>query len=198
MKTMTFSALLASSKSFFRWLEMQNYLLILGVPFVLIIPRAILAGDNLIGDESTFYEPIKTFGLNALSVIENTKNLRIPQGPGFFAVYGFFGSFVDYSLPALRLLNIFVSYLAALILFKILCKLSNFPIILTLWFVLNPYFLLLTTPYIYTDNLCLFFLISGTYFFIVKDQRLVFIFQGESTRTLSSGLWKPLDISIKP
>ena len=173
MKTITFSTLLESLKSFFRWLETQNYLLILGVPFVLIIPRAILAGDNPIGDESSFYEPIKTFGLNAFSVIENTKNLRVPQGPGFFAVYGFFGSFVDYSLPALRFLNIFVSYLVALILFKILCKLSNFPIVLTLWFVLNPYFLLLTTPYIYTDNPCLFFLISGTYFFIVKDQRLL-------------------------
>ena len=48
---MTFSALLESLKSFFRWLETQNYLLILGVPFVLIIPRAILAADNLIGDE---------------------------------------------------------------------------------------------------------------------------------------------------
>ena len=83
---MAFSTLLESLKSFFRWLETQNYLLILGVPFVLIIPRAILAGDNPIGDESSFYEPIKTFGLNAFSVIENTKNLRVPQGPGFFAV----------------------------------------------------------------------------------------------------------------
>ena len=159
-------------KTFFHWLEQRNSLLILSIPFILIIPRALFPGDSFIGDESSFYEPIRVFGANIFSVVDNTRDLRVPQGPLFFIVYGLLGNLVDYSLPALRLINILISLAAAMILSRTLRQVSNFPTLLTFWFVLNPYFLLLTTPYLYTDNLCIFFIISGIYFFVIKEQRV--------------------------
>jgi len=137
-------------------------------PFVIVAITVLFLPDSPLKDEAFYYPLIKVFGEHYLPSIDVIKNMNQSMGPMYFIIYGFIGKFTNYSLPVLRLVDILISFISVLALYRTLYQFCRYPLCLTLWFTINPYFLLLTTPLLYTDNLCMMFILLGTYFFLVK------------------------------
>ena len=157
--------------NYLKLIERQNSILLLSLPFLLSTFVIFGLPDAPLKDERFFFPLIQKFGESYFPSLSDIRQMTQPQGPVYFAVFGFVGHFFDYSLLPLRLLNVFLGFLGVLFLYKTLSQHTQFPLCLSLWFTLNPYFLLLTTPYIYTDNLCMLFVLAGMYFFVVKENR---------------------------
>ena len=156
-----------------RFIERLNPYWILAVPFVLVAITVMFLPSEPLKDERFYYPLIRVFGAHYLPSIDTIKTMNQSMGPFYFIFYGLIGKFTDYSLPALRIINVFLSFVAVVVLYKTLARFCKYPLCLTLWFAINPYFLLLTTPLLYTDNLCMLFVLAGTYFYVVKRNLVV-------------------------
>jgi hypothetical protein len=156
-----------------RTIERLNPYGTLAVTFLIIGVVTTFLPTEPLKDERFYFPLIKVFGESYLSPIHSIKTMNQSMGPLYFIFYGFIGQFTEYSITVLRNVNVFISFLTVVALFKILTKFSRHPLCLTLWFTINPYFLFLTTPLLYTDNLCMFFVLLGMYFYLV--QRNIFV-----------------------
>ena len=152
----------------FRSLERLNPYGALSLLFLLIGITTVFLPNEPLKDEQFYLPLIQVFGVNYLPSIDLIKTMDQSMGPLYFIFYGFIGQLTDYSIPLLRIVNVIVSFLTAIVLFKTLRQFCRYPLCLSLWFVVNPYFLLLTTPLLYTDNLCMLFVLLGMYFYLVK------------------------------
>jgi len=153
-------------------IEQLNPYWVLICPFAIVAIVVLFLPDYPLKDERFFYPLVKVFGEHYLPSIDVIKNMDQSMGPVYFIIYGFIGKLTNYSLSSLRLVDIFISFVSVLALYKTLYQFSRYPLCLTLWFTINPYFLLLTTPLLYTDNLCMMFILMGTYFFLIKQNLL--------------------------
>ena len=127
-------------------IERLNPYWVLMCPFAIIAITVLFLPDTPLKDEDFYYPLIKVFGEHYLPSIDIIKNMNQSMGPAYFIIYGFIGKISNYSLIVLRLADIFVSFVSVLALYKTLYQFCRYPLCLTLWFTINPYFLLLTTP----------------------------------------------------
>ena len=153
-----------------------NPYLILAIPFVIIFAANFFIPGKPIKDEILFFPIIKEFGVRYLPTLDQIKHIQSPMGPVYFIFWGFIGKLFGFSLPVMRGINIAIGYIIAVIIYTILkygSEKNIFLVFLTTWFVANPYFLALTTPLLYTENLSLLFLFFGAYFYLIKENRVI-------------------------
>lgn len=127
------------------------------IVFAIITIISLLEPTNPVKDENYMIYEINKF--SQMGFWGHIKNIKTPQGPLFYYIMSLFVKFFQFSLVELRLVNCVFSALAIVVILKIfeLKKTSKLNILLV---VSNPYFLFLTAPLIYNDNLpllCLFF-----------------------------------------
>ncbi|MFH1153244.1 MAG: hypothetical protein V1793_05465 [Pseudomonadota bacterium] len=113
-----------------------------------------------IWDENLFFPVVRQFGEHYLPTLDLIRTMDSPMGPVYFCVYGFLGKLVGFSLPAMRAVHLCFSLLLMMILWRFLsqCKRRD---VLILCFILNPYFMVMTGPLLYTDVLGLLFAYLG-------------------------------------
>ncbi len=146
-------------------------------------------------DERLFIGVIMDFGKNYLPGLEQIREMNSPMGPVYFILYGFIGKLSQFSLFWMRSIHIgfstlllYLVYLNLELGYKIAKPnevsnissnrefqrkiLSLFPVLLTILFFLNPYFVLLTAYLLYTDIIGLIFVFAGSYFYLQKKRYL--------------------------
>lgn len=103
------------------------------------------------------------------------QNIKTHQGPLYYYIMGLLKNLFDIDLLGLRVLNSTFSALMVVTMLQLfdIFKINKFYILLL---VLNPYFLLLTAPLIYNDNLSLLTIILGVILYIKKENILSIIF----------------------
>ena len=146
--------------------------IIIAIPFVLMAIGVFFLPNERIWDERLFIPVIQSIGENYVPSLEQIKNLKSPLGPVFFIIYGFVGKVLGFSLIGLRLFNIALSFIVCLLVYRLLRDNVKYPLALTLLFVANPYFLIMTAPLIYTDILATLFVLTALYF-LKKDRRIL-------------------------
>lgn len=175
----------------------KNEYLLLALPFLLLLIFQFFLPVNPIQDEKGFYANILAIGKNYLPSIEQIKCLQSPMGPFFFVFYGFIGKLFGFNIIILRIVNVLLSFGIAVLLFKLYKKYLKDYFRSVLWFILNPYFFLLTSPLIYTDNLNLLLIIAGVYLYYLEDKKLIAaVFFGLAAWTRQFSLLFPAAILV--
>jgi 4-amino-4-deoxy-L-arabinose transferase-like glycosyltransferase len=141
---------------------------------LLIIFISILLTPNLpFKDEIIFYHDIKMFAKQGLTY---SLQMKSAHGPFFLFCMSLFYKFFGFSsiLP-LRLIN----FLLVIILFDLIKKWNSYfqiPDFAVIQFFFNPYFLLLTSVLIYSDNFSMLLVLYGYYCFIKEEHLKVILF----------------------
>ncbi len=170
--------------------------LLIGIPFVIMAIASFFLPDEMIWDERIFVPVIKSIGQEYLPNLDQIKNLDSPLGPVFFVIYGFVGKLCGFSLLALRLFNIMLSFGVCILVFKYIKNNVNYPILLTFLFIANPYFLIMTAPLIYTDILATLFVVLSLLFLKSNKRILVGIMFGLAICTRQLMIIFPLALGI--
>lgn len=162
----TYSKLILTMKNLF------NNDWFLGIfTFSVIAIISLLQPVNAVKDERFMIYEINQFSkLGFWGHINHMKNY---QGPLFYYIMGLLLSFFKFSLLGLRIINCIFSAILIIVILKIfeLKKINKYYFLLIF---LNPYFLLLTAPLIYNDNLPLLFLFLGLLFYL-KEKHIIAI-----------------------
>lgn len=141
------------------------------IPFLLMSIGAFVVSDQLIWDERFFYPIICEFGSNYLPSLDQIQNMKSPMGPLFFILFGLVGKLVDFSIPALRVVNILLSYGLIILLYRIMKAYTPQALLFSYVFILNPYFCSMCASLIYTDVLAVLLSFFGVFYYS-KDKRL--------------------------
>lgn len=151
---------------------------ILFIPFLLLsIGVLFYAPLNPIKDEIFFYPIVVAFG-NLSQLLYQINHLTVPMGPLFFIIMGLIGRLFDFSIVVLRMINVLIGFVSSIFIYHTL-KIylseikytNNHILLLTFWCICNPYFLFLTTPFLYTDGWANLFVFAGLYCYL-RNQRL--------------------------
>jgi hypothetical protein len=146
-------------------------LLSFALPFIVIV--ALTRMDYPVqGDEKNFFYPCsKDFGHDFS--LETLKSYGCPEPPLPFVIFGLFGRLFNFSLTALRIFNMLLSYVAVVILYKLLKRVTDYAYYLSYLFLVFPYYLVLTSSMVYTEPITFIFALLGLYFYIFKERSLL-------------------------
>lgn len=144
---------------------------ILIVPFVGMLIALFFIGNEPIWDERLFMPTVKEFGKNYFPTLSQIELMNSPMGPVFFSIWGFIGKLFDFNIFWMRMLHICISFGFILLIFEILSKSISYPLVATLLFMANPYFLVMTGPLLYTDVTALLFAFGGIYMYLYRQNR---------------------------
>ena len=129
--------------------------------------------NHPIKDEIIFYPIIQDIGQTFIPRLDQIRNLQSPMGPIYFIFWGFIGKCVGFSLVAMRTLNIMLSAIVVALILRILQSNTQRSLLGTYVFLLNPYFIALVVPLLYTDVVALIFVMAGCYCYFLTGNRLI-------------------------
>ncbi len=169
----------------------------LGIPFLAMLVANFFLPTDPIWDERLFYPVMQAVGANYFPDLEQIRTLNSPMGPVFFIIWGFLGKMVGWSLPVLRGLHIIWSFGFILLLYHTF-KDHLRPIVLSLlFFVVNPYFLVMTAPLLYSDVTAMMFLFLGVHYYLNQQNRwLAGIFFGLAICSRQLLIFVPLAVGL--
>ena len=150
----------------------NKYYIWLFLPFLFLLIAQYFIPNHPIKDEKLFYPLIIKFGSNYSGMFDQIKYFTLPMTPLYFIIYGFLGKLTGFSLLLLRSINVLCAYICTLYVYKIFRHYTRIPILLTFLFIINPYFIFLTVPLLYTDTIGYLFLFAGTYYYALGQNRL--------------------------
>ena len=151
--------------------QLEKVYLLVGIPFAIMAIASLFLPNEMIWDERIFMPVVKSIGQDYLPSLDQIRHLKSPLGPVFFIIYGLIGKAFGFSLVALRIFNIAISYAVCVLVFKYIKSDVKAPLFLTVLFIINPYFLIMTAPLVYTDILAMLFVILALTF-LKKDNRI--------------------------
>lgn len=120
--------------------------------------------ERPVWDENLFLDEVMRFGENYVPGLDEIRNLQSPMGPVYFILYGFIGKLTGFSLFWMRSLHLVLGLFLLLTVDRLLKRCLR-RVILMLIFILNPYFLIMIAPLLYTDVIGLIFVFAGMLFF---------------------------------
>ena len=141
------------------------------LPFLLMMVANFFLPETPIWDERLFYPTLKEIGKNYLPSIDQIKYLNSPMGPLYFIIWGFIGKIFSFSLPYLRFIHILFSLFFIILIYRLFKGQTEYPVLLCGLFVINPYFLIMTGPLLYTDVTSMIFLFIGLYNYLSNGNR---------------------------
>ena len=143
------------------------------IAFVIISIISLLEPINPVKDEN--YMIYEIYKFSQLGFWGHIQNIKTQQGPLFYYIMGLLMKIFDLNLTDLRIINCVVSALFIVVILKIfqLQKTNKFYTFLVF---LNPYFLMLTAPLIYNDNLPLLCLFTGFLCYLKEKHFISIIF----------------------
>ncbi len=145
--------------------------LLLFLPFILLLILNYFMPFP-VQDEKIFWSVVKDFGKHFFPTLEQIKYLPSPMGPIYFIFWGFLGKLCGFNTLILRAINIVMGYAVVLLIYELYRKyLKATQLFNTFWYMSNPYFILFTVPFLYTDCLNLVWIFLGVNFSFVKDNK---------------------------
>jgi hypothetical protein len=150
---------------------LNNYWFLGTIIFSIFAFISLLEPNNPVKDERFMIYEINQF--SKLGFWRHINHMKNYQGPLFYYIMGLLVYFFKFNLLGLRIINCGFSAILIIVILKIfeLKKASKFNVFLVL---LNPYFLLLTAPLIYNDNLPLLCLFTGVLSYL-KEKHFIAI-----------------------
>ncbi|MEM1124364.1 MAG: hypothetical protein AAGJ18_28255, partial [Bacteroidota bacterium] len=146
---------------------------LIGLPFVALLIVNFFLPTIPIWDERLFFPTVQQIGANYFPTLEQVRTLNSPMGPVYFMIWGFIGKLSNFSLLIMRAIHLLMSFGFVLLLYRLLRDRLTYPYLALLFFVVNPYFLVMTAPLLYTDITALLFIFAGVFYYLEEQNRLL-------------------------
>jgi len=140
--------------------------------FILAQLANLFLPENPVWDENLFLGELMRFGEHYFPTLDQIRDLQSPMGPVYFILYGFIGKLTGFSLFWMRSLHLVLGLCLLLIVDRLLKKCRQ-RTLLVIIFILNPYFLVMTAPLLYTDVIGLLFVFAGLLLFLENKNFLL-------------------------
>ncbi len=166
------------------------------VYFLISAVICIFLPTEYIWDERLFLPEVERLAIEPGSLIDKLRGLQSPMGPLYFLLYAGIWKLCMGKLLLMRWVHLVLS---TGLLYILALRLKKFPKAPWLWlaFLLNPYFLVMTGPLLYTDVLGLIFIFLGhRLYFKKKDFLLAGLLWGLAICTRQLLIVYPLAIGL--